>query len=68
MKTSLSDAEIKDAQAIVNDALNDTGGITSAQDVRLAVACMLLANRLANASRRIDYIMSEEEKKEEKKR
>ncbi|MDR3281050.1 MAG: hypothetical protein LBT23_11100 [Synergistaceae bacterium] len=64
MKTTLSDAEIKDAQAVVNDALKDTGGATSEQDIRLAVACMLLANRLANSSRRIDYILSEEEEKD----
>jgi len=58
MKTSLSDAEIKDAQTVVNDALKETGGVTSEQEIRLAVACMVLANKLANAGRRLDYILS----------
>jgi hypothetical protein len=59
MKTSLSDAEIKDAQALVNDALKETGGITSEQEIRLAVACMVLANKLANSARRIENLVSE---------
>ncbi|MDR1965096.1 MAG: hypothetical protein LBQ36_00175 [Synergistaceae bacterium] len=61
MKTSLSDAELKDAQAVVNDALKDTGDFTSDQEIRLAVACMVLANRLASAGKRIDNILSQEE-------
>jgi hypothetical protein len=58
MKTSLSDEEIKDAQAVVNDALRDTGSVTSNQEVRLAVACMVLGNKLANAGKRVEYILS----------
>jgi hypothetical protein len=58
MKTSLSDAEIKDAQTMVNDALKETSGVTSEQEIRLAVACMVLANKLASASRRIDLIIA----------
>jgi hypothetical protein len=61
MRTSLSDEELKEAQSVVNDALKGTSGMTSEQEIRLAVACMLLANKLANAGRRIDYILSEEE-------
>ena len=61
MKTSLSDAEIKDAQTIVNDALKETGGLTSEQDIRLAVACMLLANRLSNACKRLEHVASLED-------
>jgi hypothetical protein len=61
MKTSLSDEEINDAQAVVNDALRETGGVMSEQEIRLAVACMVLANKLANASRRLDGILSKEE-------
>jgi hypothetical protein len=69
MKTSLSDADIKDAQTVVNDALRDTGSITSNQEVRLAVACMVLGNKLANAARRVDYLLSlEEEADVEEKR
>ncbi|MDR1650934.1 MAG: hypothetical protein LBR87_04040 [Synergistaceae bacterium] len=65
MKTTLSESEIKDALAVVEDALRDTGGITSEQEIRLAVACMVLANKIASAGRRLDYIISEEEKAEE---
>jgi hypothetical protein len=61
MKTSLSDTEIKDAQTMVNEALKETGGMTSEQDIRLAVACMLLANRLSNACKRLEHIASLEE-------
>jgi hypothetical protein len=61
MKTSLSDAEIRDAQGIVNDALKETGGMTGEQEIRLAVACMVLANKLANACRRLNYVISSEE-------
>jgi hypothetical protein len=64
MKTTLSDEEIKDAQAMVNDALKETGSMTSEQEIRLAVACMVLANRLANASRKVDDILTKEKEEE----
>ena len=57
MKTALSDDEIKDAQEIVNEIMHDTG-MVSEQEIRLALACMVLANRLATAARRIDRIVS----------
>ena len=66
MKTSLSDEEIRDAQEIVNDALKDTGNMTSEQEIRLAVACMVLANKLANACRRLDHVISLEEETQAK--
>ena len=57
MKTALSDDEIKDAQEIVNEIMHETG-MVSEQEIRLALACMVLANRLAVASRRLDRIVS----------
>jgi hypothetical protein len=65
MKTSLSDEDIKDAQDIVNCVLKETSGMTSEQEIRLAVACMVLANRMVSAVRRIEYILSKEEEREE---
>jgi hypothetical protein len=59
MRTSLSDEEIKDAQVVVDGVLKDTTGISSEQERRLAVACMVLANRLVSASKRIDGILSD---------
>jgi hypothetical protein len=67
MKTSLSDEDIRDAQDIVNSVLKETSGMTSEQEIRLAVACMVLANRLVSAGRRIEYILSKEDEKEDKK-
>jgi hypothetical protein len=64
MKTSLSDEDIKDAQDIVNGVLKETSGMTSEQEIRLAVACMVLANRMVSAGRRIEYILSKEEERE----
>jgi hypothetical protein len=58
MKTSLDDDEINDSQTFVNDALKDTGSMTSNQEMRLAVACMVLGNKLANVAKRVDYILS----------
>jgi len=55
MKTALSDEELKDAQEIVNDVMRDTG-TAGEQEIRLALTCMVLANRLAVASRRLDRI------------
>jgi hypothetical protein len=66
MKTSLSDEDIKDAQDIVNNVLKETSGMTSEQEIRLAVACMVLANRMVSAGRRIEHILSKEDEKEEK--
>jgi hypothetical protein len=66
MKTSLSDEDIKDAQDIVNGVLKETSGMTSEQEIRLAVACMVLANRMVSAGRRIEYILSGEEEKEDR--
>ena len=57
MKTALSDDELKDAQEIVNGIMHETG-MVSEQEIRLALACMVLANRLAAASRRLDRIVS----------
>ena len=57
MKTALSDEELKDAQEIVNEIMHETG-MVSEQEIRLALACMVLANRLAAASRRLDRIVS----------
>ena len=68
MKTSLSDEDIKDAQDIVNGVLKETSGMTSEQEIRLAVACMVLANRMMSAGRRIEYILSKEEEKEKEDR
>jgi hypothetical protein len=68
MKTSLSDEDIKDAQDIVNGVLKETSGMTSEQEIRLAVACMVLANRMVSAGRRIEYILSKEEEKEKEDR
>ena len=34
-------------------------GLASEQEIRLALACMVLANRLAVASRRLDRIISQ---------
>jgi transcription initiation factor TFIIIB Brf1 subunit/transcription initiation factor TFIIB len=67
MKTALSDDEIRDAQEIVNDIMHDTD-TAGEQEIRLAIACMVLANRLAVASRRLDRIVSQDEdsRKEEK--
>ena len=66
MKTALSDDDIKDAQEIVNEIMHDTG-MASEQEIRLAIACMELANRLAVASRRLDHIITPgEERREEK--
>ncbi|MDR1137181.1 MAG: hypothetical protein LBK91_02550 [Synergistaceae bacterium] len=67
MKTSLSDEDIRDAQDIVNNVLKETSGMTSEQEIRLAVACMVLANRMVSAGRRIEYILSKEDEKEDKK-
>ncbi|MDR1508763.1 MAG: hypothetical protein LBS53_03925 [Synergistaceae bacterium] len=68
MKTSLSDEDIKDAQDIVNGVLKETSGMTSEQEIRLAVACMVLANRMVSAGRRIEYILSNEEEGEKEDR
>ena len=65
MKTALSDEELKDAQELVNDIMRDTG-TTSEQEIRLALTCMVLANRLAVASRRLDSIVSQDEGTPEK--
>jgi hypothetical protein len=61
VKTSLSDDEIRDAQALVDDALRETGGMAGEQEIRLAIACMVLANKLAGACRRLDKLISKEE-------
>jgi len=58
MKTALSDEELKDAQEIVNDVVRETG-TAGEQEIRLALTCMVLANRLAVASRRLDRIASQ---------
>ena len=58
MKTALSDNDLKDAQDLVNEIMRDTG-IASEQEIRLALTCMVLANRLAVASRRLDRIASQ---------
>ena len=63
MKTALSDDEIKDAQEIVNNIMRDTG-MVSEQEIRLALTCMVLANRLAVASRRLDRIASQSQGEE----
>ncbi|MCL2684313.1 MAG: cyclin domain-containing protein [Synergistaceae bacterium] len=60
MKTALSDDDIKDAQELVNEIMRDTG-MTSEQEIRLAVACMVMANRLLEAGRRLDRIISQGE-------
>ena len=57
MKTSLSDDDIRDAQDIVNGIMHDTNTACE-QEIRLALACMVLANRLAVTCRRLDRIVS----------
>ena len=58
MKTALSDGDLKDAQELVNEVMRETGP-AGEQEIRLALTCMVLANRLAVSSRRLDRIASQ---------
>ena len=58
MKTALSDDDLKDAQELVNEVMRETG-TAGEQEIRLALTCMVLANRLAVSSRRLDRIASQ---------
>ena len=58
MGTTLSDEELKDATALVEAAIMETGGITADQERFLAVVCMELATRLLSIGKRVDAILS----------
>jgi hypothetical protein len=58
MGTTLSDEELKDATALVEAAIRDTGGVTADQERFLAVVCVELATRLLSIGKRVDAILS----------
>jgi hypothetical protein len=58
MGTTLSDKELKDATALVEDVIRETGGVTADQERFLAVVCVELATRLLSIGRRVDEILS----------
>ncbi|MDR3164014.1 MAG: hypothetical protein LBU13_00380 [Synergistaceae bacterium] len=58
MGTTLSDEELKDATALVEAAIRETGGVTADQERFLAVVCMELATRLLAIGKRVDEILS----------
>ena len=58
MGTTLSDQELKDATALVDAAIMETGGVTADQERFLAVACVEFAIRLLSIGKRVDEILS----------
>jgi hypothetical protein len=58
MGTTLSDQELKDATALVDAAIMETGGVTADQERFLAVVCVELAIRLLSIGKRVDEILS----------
>jgi hypothetical protein len=58
MGTTLSDEELKDAAALVETAIRETGGMTADQERFLAVVCVELATRLLSIGKRVDEILS----------
>ena len=57
MGTTLSDEELKEATALVEAAIRETGGMTADQERFLAVVCVELATRLLSIGKRIDEIL-----------
>ncbi|MDR0764655.1 MAG: hypothetical protein LBE65_03580 [Synergistaceae bacterium] len=58
MSTTLSDKELKDATALVEDVIRDTGGMAADRERFLAVACLELARRLLSIGKRVDEILA----------
>jgi hypothetical protein len=56
--TTLSDEELKDATALVEAVIMETGGMKADQERFLAVACVELATKLLSIGKRIDEILS----------
>jgi hypothetical protein len=57
MCTTLSDEELKEATALVEAAIRETGGMTADQERFLAVVCVELATRLLSIGKRVDEIL-----------
>ena len=58
MGTTFSDEELKEATALVEAAIRETGGMTADQERFLAVVCVELATRLLSIGKRVDEILS----------
>jgi hypothetical protein len=59
MGTTLSDEELKDATALVETVIRETGGMTADHERFLAVVCVELATRLLAIGKRVDEILSD---------